>query len=149
MDVINTRRGRKKVVLDGRMYTVKSDKLKGDSISWRCVKRTTHGCKAILKTTRQYEQPHLQREHNHISDKVAGEVEKHRQHMKLSAQNSNDKPNQILTLTTAAVSDEVKARLPDAKTMKRVLRHTRSSHRPKTLKTFDNDDREPMDTNYQ
>ena len=51
--------------------------------------------------------------------------------MKLSALNSNDKPNQILTLTTAAASDEVKATLPDAETMKRVLRRTRSSHRPK------------------
>ena len=124
-------RGREKMVLDGHMYTVKCDKLKGDSISWRCVKRTTHGCKAILKTTRQYEQPNIQREHNHISDNVAGEVEKHRQHMKLSAQNSNDKPNQILTLTTAPASDEVKARLPHAETMKRVLRRTRSSHSPK------------------
>ena len=51
--------------------------------------------------------------------------------MKQEANSTNDKPNQILTFSTATALDEVKARLPQPDTVKRVLRRARAQHRPK------------------
>jgi len=74
----------------------------------------------------------LQKQHNHVADHTAFEVEKYQQQMKLQTSASNDKlPNQILIFATTVAPDEVQARLPDADTVKRVLRRTRPSNRPK------------------
>ena len=56
--------------------------------------------------------------------------------MKQEASISNDKPNHILTFATPAAPDEVKARLPDADTIKRLLCRTRASYQPKDPETL-------------
>lgn len=136
MEIINTKRNGKKLCLDGYMYTCKHVAKEKDQITWRCVKRTTAGCKAILQTTKDYEGASLNTNHNHITDNIAAEIEKTRQEMKSTAKSSNDKPNQIVTFTTSTASDEVKARLPEVDTLKRVLRRTRATHRPPQPQTL-------------
>ena len=111
------------------MYTVKyENKLKTET-TWRCVKRVADSYHAILKTTNEVST--LAKTHNHPSDKTAVEIEKCRQIMKQQANSTNDRPNQILTFSTATSLDEVKARLPQPDTVKRVLRRARAQHRPK------------------
>ena len=51
--------------------------------------------------------------------------------MKQQANSSNDRPNQILTFSSATALDEVKARLPEPDTVMRVLCRARAQHRPK------------------
>ena len=43
---------------------------------------------------------------------------------------NNDRPNQILTFSTATARDDVNARLPQPDTVKRVLRRAREQYRP-------------------
>jgi len=132
MEVITTKRGSKKICLDGFMYTVKSQSKRVDEVSWRCVKRDPPAkCNAMLKTNKACENPVLVKQHCHPADEVAVSVAQCRHTMKVVATTTNDKPNQILTFSTAALPDEVKARLPSADTSKRPLRRARAQHRPK------------------
>ena len=68
---------------------------------------------------------------DHPSDKIAVEIVKCRQIMKQQANSTNDRPNQIITFSTATALDDVKARLPQPDTVMRVLRRARAQHRPK------------------
>ena len=136
MEIITTKRGGQKLCLDGFMYTCKHVAKQKNEITWRCVKRTSSGCKAILQTTKDYEDATLQTVHNHISDNVGAEIEITRHGMKSTAKTTNDKPNQIVTFATSTASDQVKARLPEADTLKRVLRRVRAAHRPKEPQTL-------------
>ena len=68
--------------------------------TWRCIRRVADSCHAILKTTND-EVSTLAKPHNHPSDKTAVEIEKCRQIMKQQANSTNDRPNQILTFSTA------------------------------------------------
>lgn len=61
---------------------------------------------------------------------TAVDIEKCRQNMKQQACTSNDRPNQILTFSTATARDEVKARLPQPDSQESVSR-ARAQHRPK------------------
>ena len=51
--------------------------------------------------------------------------------MKQQACKTNNRPHKILTFSTATARDEVKVRLPQPDTVKRVLRHARAQHRQK------------------
>ena len=121
MDINATEIGGEKLSLDGFMYTVKYENKSKTEATWRCVRRVADSCHAILKTTND-EVSTLAKPHNHPSDKTAVEIEKCRQIMKQQANSTNDRPNQILTFSTATAIDEVKARLPQPDTVKRVLR---------------------------
>ena len=78
-----------------------------------CIGRVADSGHAILKTTND-EVSTLAKPHNHPSDKTAVEIEKYTKYqiMKQQANTTNDRPNQILTFSTATALDEVKARLP-------------------------------------
>ena len=93
MDIIVTERGGGKVCLDGFMYTVKYEN-QSKTETWRCVRRVTDSCHAILKTT-NYEVSTLAKPHNHPSDKTAVEIEKCYD-MKQQANTTNDRPNSRL-----------------------------------------------------
>ena len=112
------------------MYTVKYESKSKTETTWRCDRRVADSCHAILKTTND-EVSTLAKPHNHPSDKTAVEIEKCHQIMKQEANSTNDRPNQILTFSTATSLDEVKARLPQPDTVKRVLRRARAQHMPK------------------
>ena len=132
MEIISTKRGGKKLCLDGYMYTIKNIAKSKDEVSWRCVKRDcAMKCSAMLKTNKEYTGARLVKEQSHPADETGVSVEKCRHSMKSSASTANDKPNQILTFAAAAAPNEVQARLPAAETIKRVLRRVRAHHRPK------------------
>ena len=137
MEIISTKRGGKKLCLDGYIYTIKNIAKSKDEVSWRCVKcDCAMKCSAMLKTNKEYTGARLVKEHSHPADETGVSVEKCRHSMKSSASTANDKPNQILTFAAAAAPDEVQARLPAAETIKRVLRRVRAHHRPKDPNTL-------------
>ena len=89
-------------------------------------------CTAVLKTNKLYENALLVKQHNsHPADQTAVPVEQCRQSTKRVASTTNDKLHQIFTFFAATAPNEVKARLPAADTVNRVLRRVRSAHRPK------------------
>ena len=92
------------------MYTVKYEYKSITETTWRCVRRVADSCHAILKTTND-EVSTLAKSHNYPSDKTAVEIEKCRQIMKQQANSTNDRPNQILTFSTATALDELQTRL--------------------------------------
>ena len=67
--------------------------------TWRCIRRVADSYHVILKTTKD-EVSTLAKPHNNSSDKTTVEIEKCRQIMK-QANSTNDRPNQILTFSTA------------------------------------------------
>ena len=101
------------------MYSVKYENKSKTETTRRCVRRVADYCHAILKTTSDVIST-LAKPHNHPSDKTAVEIEKCRQIMKQQANTTNDRPNQILTFSTATTLDEVKYRLPQPDTVKGV-----------------------------
>ena len=111
MEIISTKRGGKKLCLDGYMYTIKNIAKSKDEVSWRCVKRDcAMKCSAMLKTNKEYTGARLVKEHSHPADETGVSVEKCRHSMKSSASTANDKPNQILTFAAAAAPDEVQGK---------------------------------------
>lgn len=131
LEIITTERGGQKICFGGFLYTKKHVAKSVDKITWRCVKRASLNCTAILKTTKSHTEPEVVSDHNHLSDTVGCEVERTRQAMKRKATSTHDQPGQIVTFAVEGLSDEIKARLPKPDTCKRVLRRVRASHRPK------------------
>lgn len=93
MEIINTKRGGKKLCLGGFIYTVKVVAKSRNEISWRCVKRA--GCNGVLKTNKEYENSVLAKEHTHPADQTAVDIDLCRQSMKIKASTTNDKPNHL------------------------------------------------------
>ena len=136
-EIISTKRGGKKLCLDGFTYTINVVATSKDEISWCCVKRGgTVKCSAVLKTNKQYKNAVLVEQHSHPADQTAVDVEHCHHSMKHKASTTNNKPNQILTFAAAAPSDEVQARLPAADTVKRVFCRVCAAHRPKDPHTL-------------
>ena len=72
MVIIITKRGGKKLCLDGFMYTIKIEAKSKDKILWRCVKRqSTVMCTAVLKTNKLYENAFLVNQHSHPAGQTA------------------------------------------------------------------------------
>ena len=111
------------------MYIGKSENKSKTQTTWICARRVADSCHAILKTSNG-EVSTLAKPHNHPSDKTAVYIEPCRHIMKQQAHTSNNRPNQILTFSTATARDEVKARLPEPDTVRRVLRRFRAQHIP-------------------
>ena len=118
------------------MYTVKNIAKSKDEVSWRVKRDSILKCTAVLKTNKEYTDAMLVKEHSHPADVTGVSVEKCCHSMKSTASTANDKPNQILSFAAAAVPDEVQARLPAAETIKRVLHHVSTNHRPKDPNTL-------------
>ena len=101
MDIIATERGGEKLCFDGLMYTVKYKKKSKTETTWRCVRRVADSCHAIRNATND-EVSTLAKQHTH-NDKTDVEIEKCRQIMKQQANTTNDRPNLILTFSTATL----------------------------------------------
>ena len=108
MDIIAIERGGKNFAMTD-LCILSSMKTSKTETTWRCVRRVADYCHVILKTTNDALST-LAKPHNHPSDKTAVEIEKCRKIMKQQANSTNDRPNQILTFSTARALDEVKAR---------------------------------------
>ncbi|XP_041466621.1 uncharacterized protein LOC121417108 [Lytechinus variegatus] len=122
MEVLNSNKGRVKIIFQGNMYTKHYEGK--DSINWRCVRRA-YGCKGTMKTSLNQTQPRPGNDHNHDIDQVGAEIAKARQEMKMRASTTHDTPKQIYTDTVRNLPREVQASLPSRAVVRRTLLNQR------------------------
>lgn len=70
LEIITTERGGQKICFGGFLYTKKHVAKSVDKITWRCVKRASLNCTAILKTTKSHTEPEVVSDHNHLTQLV-------------------------------------------------------------------------------
>ena len=78
---------------------------------WKCVKRSSIGCRGNLSTTLQNEHPVPGQPHNHAPSDTSIKYSKTRNAMKDLATNTRDKPSQIFAQVVSQCDDNVQALL--------------------------------------
>ena len=73
---------------------------------WKCVKRSSTGCRRSLITTLQNEHPVLGHPHNHAPSDTSTKYSKTRNAMKDLATNARDKPSQIFAQVVSQCDDK-------------------------------------------
>ena len=91
--MLSTNKGSRLICFNDHMYTEKHVGKK--TITWRCSKRSSTKCLGYLKTALDLTNPIELGSHCHGSSKGAVSVKESYQEMKLRAQTSLDKPNQV------------------------------------------------------
>ena len=120
MEIIESSKGGLKLCYSGYMYTKQWSR--GETVRWRCVKRTL-SCKGALTTSLQNENPTLLTEHNHDGDESAIEAAKCKSRMKTLAKTTRDKPGQIYAQTAITLEAEAQVHFVTQEHCKRLIRH--------------------------
>ena len=92
---------------------------------WKCVKRSSTGCKGSLSTSLQNENPMLSQPHNHAPNNIGIRYEKARLSMKEQARDTRDRPSQIFAQIVSTCEDDVQSMMPREDTCKRTMRNQR------------------------
>ena len=92
---------------------------------WKCVKRSSTGCRGSHSTTLQNENPVPGQPHNHASSDTSIKYSKTRTAMKNRATNTRDKHSQIFAQVVSQCDDNVQALLPREENRKRTFRYQR------------------------
>ena len=124
MGIIPSNRGGFKLCYQGYMYTKHATRKTNQW--WKCVKRSSIGCKGNLSTTLQNENPAPGQPHNHAPSDTSITYSKTRNAMKDLTTNTRDKPSQIFAQVVSQCNDNVQALLPREENPKRTIRY----HRP-------------------
>ena len=93
MEIIPSNRGGSKLCYQGYLYTKHATRETNQW--WKCVKRSSIGCRGNLSTTLQNENPVPGQPHNHAPSDTSIKYSKTRNAMKDLATNTRDKPSQI------------------------------------------------------
>ena len=104
MEIIPSNRGGSKLCYQGYLYTKHATRETNQW--WKCVKRSSIGCRGNISTTLQNENPT-------------------RNAMKDLATNTRDKPSQIFAQVVSQCDDNVQAFLPREEKPKRTIRYQR------------------------
>lgn len=128
MEIIESSKGGLKLCYSGYMYTKQWSR--GETVRWRCVKRTL-SCKGALTTSLQNENPTLLTEHNHDGDESAIEAAKCKSRMKTLAKTTRDKPGQIYAQTALTMRTQAQAHFVSQEHCKRLIRHHQSANQPR------------------
>ena len=123
MEIIKSNKGGLKLCYQGFMYTKHATRK--TSQWWKCVKRSSTGCRGSLSTTLQNENPVPGQPHNHAPSETLISYSKARNTMKDQASNTRDKPSQIFAQVVAQCDDDVQALLPREENCKRTIRYQR------------------------
>jgi hypothetical protein len=92
---------------------------------WKCVKRSSTGCRGSLSTTLQNENPVPGQPHNHAPSDTSIKYSKTRNAMKDLATNPRDKLSQIFPQVVSQCDDNVQALLSREENRKRTIRYQR------------------------
>ena len=127
--VMQTNRGRVKVVYNDYQYTKHKNNLNG-TVTWRCCARP---CLARLRTRLgpDYRNPVVLGQHNHLGDPIMADVLQSRHGMKERVQQLPESVSSVVyreQLLQAPL--EVAALIPSKETVGRALRYQRSKLRP-------------------
>ena len=123
MENIPSNRGGSKLCYLGYMYTKHATRKTNQW--WKCVKRSSIGCRGNLSTTLQNENPVPGQPHNHAPSDTSIKYSKTRNAMKDLATNTRDKPSQIFAQVVSQCDDNVQALLPREENPKRTIRYQR------------------------
>ena len=123
MEIIPSNRGGSKLCYQGYMYTKHATRKTNQW--WKCVKRSSIGCRGNLSTTLQNENPVPGQPHNHAPSETSIKYSKTRKAMKDLATNTRDKPSQIFAQVVSQCDDNVQALLPREENPKRTIRYPR------------------------
>ena len=122
MKIIPSNRGGSKLCYQGYMYTKHATRKTNQW--WKCVKRSSIGCRGNLSTTLQNENPVPGQPHNHAPSDTSIKYSKTRNATKDLATNTRDKPNQIFAQVVSQYDDNVQALLPREENTKRTIRYS-------------------------
>ena len=114
MEIIPSNRGGSKLCYQGYLYAKHATRETNQW--WKCVKRSSIGCRGNLSTTLQNENPGHGQPHNHAPSDTSIEYSKNRNAMKDLAANTREKPSQIFAQVVSQCDDNVQALLPVTKT---------------------------------
>ena len=123
MEIIPSNRGGSKLCYQGYLYTKHATRKTNQW--WKCVKRSSIGCRENLSTTLQNENPAPGQPHNHAPSDTSITYSKTRNAMKDLATNTRDKPSQIFAQVVSQCDDNVQALLPREENPKRTNRYQR------------------------
>ena len=126
MEIIPSNRGGSKLCYQGYMYTKHATRKTNQW--WKCVKRSSTGCRGSLSTTLQKlqnENPVPGQPHNHAPSDTSIKYSKTRNAMKDLVTNTRDKPSQIFAQVVSQCDDNVQALLPREENRKRTIRYQR------------------------
>ena len=119
MEIIPSNRGGSKLCYQGYMYAKHATRKTNQW--WKCVKRSSTGCRGSLSTTLQNENPVPGQPHNHAPSHTSIKYSKTRDAMKDLATNTRDKPSQIFSQVVSQCDDNVQALLPREENPKRTI----------------------------
>ena len=114
MEITPSNRGGSKLCYQGYLYTKHATRETNQW--WKCVKRSSIGCRGNLSTTLQNENPAPGQPHNHAPSDTSITYSKTRNAMTNLATNTRDKPSQIFAQAVSQCDDNVQALLPVKKT---------------------------------
>ena len=123
MEIIPSNRGGSKLCSQGYLYT-KHATMETNQW-WKCVKRSSIGCRGNLSTTLQNENPAPGQPHNHAPSDTSIKYSKTRKAMKDLATNTRDKSNQIIAQVVSQCGDNGQALLPREENPKCTIRYPR------------------------
>ena len=110
MEIIPSNRGGSKLCYQGYMYTKHATRKTNQW--WKCVKRSSIGCRGNLSTTLQNENPVPGQPHNHAPSDINIKYSKTRNAMKDLATNTRDKPSQIFAQVVSHRKRTIRYRRP-------------------------------------
>jgi len=113
MEIIRSNKGGAKLCYQGYMYTKHATRKTQQW--WKCVKRSSTGCKGSISTSLQNENPTTGQPHNHDPSETNVTYTKARLTMKEQATNTRDKPSQIFAQVVANCNDYVQVMMPRGK----------------------------------
>ena len=109
MEIIPSNRGGSKLCYQGYMYTKHATRK--TNLWWKCIKRSSTGCRGSLSITLQNENPVPWKPHNHVPSDTIIKYSKTRNTMKDLATNTRDKPSHIFAQVVSQCDDNVQALL--------------------------------------
>ncbi|CAH1716159.1 unnamed protein product [Aphis gossypii] len=110
-----------KIVYEGFSYTIQHKQK--DSKKIKCK------CDAVLCKSKNFSNPILIKEHNHVSDKNTLEVEKFKCNIK-NLTKLYDRPSQIFAKAVSDLPDNILMNIPHESAVKRVIQKQRSNLNP-------------------
>ena len=123
MKIIPSNIGGSKLCSQGYMYTKHATRKTNQW--WKCVKRSSIGCRGNLSTTLQNKNPAPGQPHYHAASDTSIKYSKTRNAMKDLVTNTRDKPSQIFAQAVSQCDDNVQALLPREENTKRTIRYQR------------------------
>ncbi|XP_025191156.1 uncharacterized protein LOC112591528 [Melanaphis sacchari] len=130
MELLKSNKGNDKIALDGYTYTIK--KTCQSIIRWKCSKKSSMKCPAILITDLKMTKiVRFEEEHCHSANKGAIGAMKIKQKIKECSLQTCNNPGQIFAQAVQSVPKEVLIELPSEDSIKRSIRNQRSSLNPK------------------